>query len=168
MTDARMAEAAINASLDAYLKAARKGDARQARQLHEMLDKMLTEQETGDGKLWLTDHGRMLLADMHRQLSACRETGTELSEHVLDAVRLKPAKGHWDDPCNFVSDLRVALAVANELCQQGKSGCDQDLAMAAEKVAGAGEYDLDVDRLMAIYEQIADNVEGFREMTRCH
>ncbi|MBT8040761.1 MAG: hypothetical protein KJO70_08720 [Gammaproteobacteria bacterium] len=168
MRHSRMAEAAINASLDSYLKGARRGDAKQARHLHELLDKMLTEQETEDGRLWLTDHGRMLLADMHRQLSACRETGVELSEHVLDAVRLKPAEGHWDDPSNFVSDLRIALAVANQLCQQGKSGCEQDLAVAAQTVVDKGEYDLKVDLIIEVYEKIADTVDGFREMTRCH
>ena len=168
MKHARMAEAAINASLDACLRGAQHGDKTQARHLHEMLDKMLTEQETDEGRLWLTDHGRMLLADMHRQLSDCKESGSELSEHVLDAVRLQPAKGHWDDPCNFVADLRVALAVANELCQQGKAGCEQDLAVAANIVADAGEYELSVENIIDIYEQIAGTVEGFREMTRCH
>ena len=168
MKHARMDEATINASLDAYLRGARHGDIGQARHLHEMLDKMLTEQETDEGRLWLTDHGRMLLADMHRQLSDCRESGSELNEHVLDAVRLKPAKGHWDDPSNFVADLRVALAVANELCQQGKSGCEQDLAKAASIVADTGEYKMDAGRIIEVYEQIADTVDGFREMTRCH
>lgn len=124
MTHSRMAEAAINASLDAYLHDAQHGDVNQARCLHDMLDKMLTEQESAEGQLWLTEHGKMLLADMHRQLSHCEESGNALNEHVLDAVRLKPRKGHWPDSCDFVADLRIALSVANELCIQGKSGCE--------------------------------------------
>ena len=88
MTHARMAEAAINASLDAYLHGAQEGDVNQARSLHDLLDKMLTERETDEGRYWLTDHARMLLAEMHRQLSHCEETGKALSDHVMDAVRL--------------------------------------------------------------------------------
>ena len=43
MTHARMAEAAINASLDSYLHGAQSGDVNQARYLHDLLDKMLIE-----------------------------------------------------------------------------------------------------------------------------
>ena len=167
MTHARMAEAAINASLDAYLHGARDGDVNQARCLHDMLDKMLTEQETDEGRYWLTDHARMLLADMHRQLSHCEETGSALSEHVLDAVRLRPRKGHWEDPCNFVNDLRIALAVANELCVQKAEGRDKDLDVAATRVADSGDYDLEAMKIKEIYEEIAATVGGFREMTDC-
>ena len=167
MTHARMAEAAINASLDAYLHGAQEGDVNQARSLHDLLDKMLTERETDQGRYWLTDHARMLLADMHRQLSHCEETGKALSDHVMDAVRLKPKEGHWQDPANFVADLRIALAVAHELCQQSSSGCVQDLDQATQNVADSGEYDLEAARIMEIYEQIAHTVGGFEEMTRC-
>jgi len=45
MTHVRMDEASINASLDAFLHGAQEGDADQARQLHQMLDLMLTERE---------------------------------------------------------------------------------------------------------------------------
>lgn len=167
MTHARMAEAAINASLDAFLHGAQDGDVNQARCLHDLLDKMLTEEETDEGRFWLTDHARMLLADMHRQLSHCDESGTMLSEHVLDAVRLRPREGHWQDSCDFVADLRVALSVANVLCEQNKIGCDQDLDMAAGKVAESGEYDLGASKIKEIYNEIATTVGGFKEMTRC-
>ena len=167
MTHARLPEATINASLDASLHEAQHGDINQARHLHDMLDKMLSERETEEGRYWLTDHARMLLADMHRQLSHCEETGDALSEHVLDAVRLRPRKGHWADPCNFVDDLRIALAVANELCVQNRDGCDQDLDQAVTRVASQGEYGLDAAKIRDIYEEIAATVGGFREMTRC-
>lgn len=167
MTQARMAEAAINASLDAFLHGARHGDVNQARRLHEMLDQMLIEQETDKGRLWLTDHARMLLAGMHRELSHCEETGPALTEHVLDAVRLKPREGHWLDTCDFVADLRIALAVANELCQLRETGCEQDLDVAVAKVVESGSYDLDAAKIRDIYEEIATTVGGFREMTRC-
>ena len=167
MTHARMAEAAINASLDACLHGAQEGDVNQARSLHDLLDRMLSERETEEGRYWLTDHARMLLADMHRQLSHCDETGKALSEHVLNAVQLRPKKGRWQDPCNFVSDLRIALAVANELCQQSSSGCAQDLDQATETVADSPEYDLEASKIKDIYEEIASTVGGFKEMTRC-
>ncbi len=167
MTHARLDESAINASLDAYLHGARDGDINQARQLHDLLDRALTEQETDDGRLWLTDHARMLLADMHRQLSHCEETGAALTEHVLDAVQLRPRAGQWPDPCNFVADMRVALAVANELCQQNQAGCAQDLDLAVAQVAEAGEYGTDAAKIRRTYDVIADTVGGFREMTRC-
>lgn len=167
MTHARIAEADINASLDAFLHGAQGGDVNQARCLHDLLDKMLTEQETDEGRFWLTDHARMLLADMHRQLSHCDENGPALSEHVLDAVRLLPRKGRWQDPSNFVADLRIALSVANELCQQNKAGCIQDLDEASKIVADSGEYGLEASKIKAIYEVIASTVGGFKEMTRC-
>ena len=167
MTHARMDEAKINASLDSYLHGAQHGDVNQARCLHDMLDRMLTERDTDEGQLWLTDHAKMLLADMHRQLSHCEESGNALNEHVLDAVRLKPRKGHWPDTCDFVADLRIALSVANELCMQNKSGCAQDLDLAADKVANSGEYDLDAARIKEIYDEIATTVGGFKEMTHC-
>mgnify|MGYP001553633524 FL=1 len=167
MTHARMAEAAINASLDAYLHGAQSGDVNQARFLHDLLDKMLIEQDSDQGRYWLTDHARMLLADMHRQLSHCDESGRLLADHVLDAVRLKPREGHWQDSCDFVADLRVALSVANVLCEQNKAGCAQDLERAAKEVANSGEYDLDADRVVNVYNEIAATVGGFKEMTRC-
>ena len=164
MTHARMAEAAINASLDAHLHGAQHGDVNQARSLHDMLDKILVEEETDEGRLWLTDHARMLLAGMHRELSHCEETGPALTEHVLDAVRLKPREGHWHNSCDFVADLRVALAVANELCQLNKAGHEQDLDVAVTRVVENGDYDATAIR--DIYEEIAATVGGFREMTR--
>ena len=167
MTHSRMPEAELNASLDRFLKDAQRGDANHARALHDLLDGMLTERETDLGQLWLTDHARMLLADMHRQLSHCEETGNALTEHVLDAVRLKPLKGHWADSCDFVADLRIALSVANELCTQTRAGCTQDLDQAAQKVADSHEYDLEVSQIKDIYEEIASTVGGFREMTNC-
>lgn len=167
MTHARMAEAAINASLDAHLHGAQHGDVNQARCLHDLLDKMLTEQETDEGRLWLTEHGKMLLAEMHRELSHCEESGPALNEHVLGAVRLKPREGHWENSCDFVADLRIALAVANELCQQNMAESEQDLNAAVSKVVESGDYDLDAARILDIYEKIADTVGGFREMTRC-
>lgn len=167
MTHSRMSEADINASLDSLLHDAQLGDVNQARSLHDMLDKMLTERDTDKGQLWLTEHGKMLLADMHRQLSHCEESGNALNEHVLNAVRLKARKGHWPDTCDFVADLRIALSVANELCMQSKSGCVQDLDAASDKVANSGEYDLGANRIKDIYEEIAATVGGFKEMTHC-
>lgn len=167
MTDAKLAEAALDSSLNAFLHAAQNGDVNQARNLHDMLEKMLTEKESDEGRYWLTDHARSLLAQMHGQLSHCEETGSALSEHVLDAVRLRPRPDRWQDTCKFVHDLRIALAVTHELCEQNKEGCDHDLDMAAGKVADGGEYALDANQIKDIYEQIAATVGGFKEMTDC-
>ena len=54
MAHPRLDESTINASLDAYLHGAEKGDVNQARKLHEMLDRILSGREERDGKLWLT------------------------------------------------------------------------------------------------------------------
>jgi len=167
MTDAKLAEAALNASLDALLHAAQSGDVNQARNLHDMLEKMLTEKESKEGRYWLTDHARLVLAQMHGQLSHCEETGSALSEHVLDAVRLRPRTDRWQDTCKFVNDLRIALAVTNELCEQNREGCEHDLGLAAGKVADSGEYELDASQIKDIYEEIAATVGGFKEMTDC-
>ena len=110
MAHPRLDESTINASLDAYLHGAEKGDVNQARKLHEMLDRILSGREERDGKLWLTDHARMLLAEMHRELSHCEEKGHSLEQHVLDAVRLRPRRGQWKDSCNFVNDLPIIMA----------------------------------------------------------
>jgi len=167
MAEAKMAEAALDASLDAYLHAAQHGDVNQARNLHDLLKKMLTEQESEEGRYWLTDHARLLLAQMHGQLSHCEETGNALSEHVLDAVRLRPRTDRWQDTCKFVNDLRIALAVTNELCDQTRDGCEYDLDQAAGKVAEGGEFGLEADQVKGIYEEIAATVGGFKEMTDC-
>lgn len=165
MAQARMDEATINASLDAYLHGAEKGDVNQARKLHDMLDRMLSEQEGVRGRLWLTDHARMVLAGMHRELSHCEEKGHELEEHVLDAVRLKPRRGHWKDSCNFVNDLRVAIAVAHELCEQNQAGADTDLDAAVRTVERNGPFGLEAKQIRDIYEDIADTVGGFKEIS---
>jgi hypothetical protein len=162
-----MAESTINASLDAYLHGAKAGDTHQARQLHEMLDLMLTEQEKPEGKLWLTDHGKMMLAEMHRQLSHCEGTGNQLSDTVLDAVQLKPRKGLWRDTCSYVHDLKVAIAVASELCEQRDSDQELNLAEAARAVADRGEFDLDQSRICEIYDEVASTVGGFKEISHC-
>mgnify|MGYP001815262356 CR=1 FL=1 len=166
MANPRLDESTINASLDAYLHGAEKGDVNQARKLHEMLDRILSGREERDGKLWLTDHARMLLAEMHRELSHCDETGHSLEEHVLDAVRLKPRKGQWKDSCNFVSDLRVAIAVAHELCEQTRVGGESNLDAAVRVVEEDGHFQLQADRIRDIYEEIADTVGGFKEISR--
>ncbi len=166
MANKRVDEATINASLDAHLHGSRAGDVEHARHLHEMLDLMLTEREGPDGQLWLTDHGKMLLADMHRQLSKCDGCGDRLKDIVLDAVRLGPHKGHWHDTSSFVRDLQIATAVADELCEERDAGLKLDIRGAAEVVARRKEFGLDSSQICEVYEEIAESVEGFREISR--
>ena len=167
MTRTRMDEATINASLDACLHGAKEGDTDQARRLHEMLDLMLTERETENGKLWLTEHGKLLLAEMHRALSHCEGSGHRLEETVLDAVQLKPRQGHWRDTCEYLHDLRVAIAVANELCEQRSAGDKPSVSQAAKAVAGRGEFDMGAPRIREVYDEIASTLGGFREIAHC-
>ena len=167
MTRPRMDEATINASLDACLHDAREGDTHQARRLHELLDSMLTEREVQDGQLWLTDHGRMLLANMHRQLSHCEGSGDQLRDSVLDAVQLGPHRGHWQDTCSYLHDLRTAIAVANELCEQRSAGVNPDVDQAVKAVADSGEFDMGPSRIREVYEEIASTIGGFREISHC-
>jgi hypothetical protein len=162
-----MTEAAIDASLDAYLHGAKEGDANQSRRLHEMLDLMLTERENSDGQLWLTEHGKMLLAEMHRRLSQCEGSGDQLLDTVLDAVQLKPRKSSWQDTCSYVHDLRVAITVANELCEQRKAGTKPSVSLAAKAVADRGEFDLTAERMCEVYDEIASSVGGFSEFSHC-
>jgi len=164
MTQTRVDEATINASLDAFLHDADKGDADQARRLHGMLDSMLSERETSDGRMWLTNHARMLLAEMHRRLSRCEGSGERLHENVMDAVRLSPRRGHWQDSCEYLKDLRVAISVANELCRQKSEGNTPDIDLAAGVVAESGECDFERTRIREIYDRIASTVGGFREI----
>jgi hypothetical protein len=165
MTTPRMTEATLNASLDACIRDAWEGNVDQARHLHEMLDNMLTGRETAEGTYWLTRHAREVLADMHRELSHCQESGHLLEEHVLKAVRLSPGEHHWSDTCNFVSDLRVAIAVANELCEQHQAGKEPNTRLAAAKVADKGDYGMDQVEILKIYDDIASTVGGFREIS---
>jgi hypothetical protein len=162
-----MDEAAINASLDACLHGAKQGDTNQARRLHELLDLMLMERETEDGQMWLTDHGKMLLADMHRQLSRVEGSRHRLHESVLDAVQLKPRQGRWNDTCDYLHDLRVAIAVANELCEQQAGGGKPSVSEAARIVAEHGEFDLEASRIREVYDEIASTLGGFREIVHC-
>lgn len=163
----RMSEAAINASIDACLHAAREGDAGQGRRLHQILDQMLSERETPEGRMWLTDHGRMLLADMHRRLGHADGDEAHLGEAVLEAVQLRPRHGQWQDNCSFVRDLRVAISVANELCEQRGRGGEPDVAQAAVTVAERREFDLPPERIREVYDEIAASVGGFREISAC-
>ena len=167
MTHVRMNEATINASLDAFLHGAQEGNPDQARQLHEMLDLMLTEREKDGRQLWLTDHGRQLLAQMHRQLSHCEGGGQQLHETVMEAVQLKPHHGRWQDTCDYLRDLRVAIAVANELCVQRSAGGQPDLGQAARVVAERGEFELEATQIREVYDEIAANVVGFRDIVHC-
>ena len=167
MTQTRMDEATINASLDACLHGAKEGDTDQARKLHELLDLMLMERETASGRMWLTEHGKLLLADMHRQLSHCEGSGHQLQETVLDAVRLKPSHGHWHDTCEYLHDLRVAIAVANELCEQRSDGGKPNVRQAVRAVAERGEFDMGAEQIHKVYDEIALNLGGFREIAHC-
>ncbi len=162
-----MSEAAIDASLDACLHGAREGDVHQARQLHDMLDRMLTGREAPEGKLWLTEHGKLLLAEMHRQLSHCEGKGEHFRDHVMNAVRFVPHHRAWKDTCSYVKDLRIAISVANELCEQRQAGLEPDVETAARTVAESGEVDLVPERICEIYGDIAETVGGFREFSRC-
>jgi hypothetical protein len=167
MIHKRMDEASINTALDAYLHGAQEGDFKQAQQLHEMLDFMLTEREIPDGQLWLTEHGKLLLADMHRQLSHCEGDTDQLRDTVLEAVQLKPNQGKWKDTCSYVRDLKIAITVANELCEQRGAGRNPDITEAAKAVADSGEFGLDTSRICEVYDEIASTVGGFREFSRC-
>jgi hypothetical protein len=141
MNTTRMREAALDASLDACLHDARSGDTRQARRLHELLDHMLTEREGAEGRFWLTDHGRQVLAEMHRGLS------------------------RFPDSDEKIVDLRVSISVANELCEQRESGDEPNMEAAAERVAERGEFGLDASRIRDVYEEVAAAVGGFREIS---
>ena len=167
MTSHRLSESTIDASLDAFLLGAREGDTYQARRLHELLEQMLTEQEIADGQLWLTEHGRTLLAEMHRELSKCEGDEAHLGESVLDAVEIKPRRKSWDDTCSYVHDLRIAISVANELCEQKAVGCKPDVQLAAKALSERGEVDLLPTRICEIYDAIASTVGGFRKFSHC-
>ena len=167
MSERRLSEAAIDTSLDAYLHGAREGDVHQARQLHDMLDRMLTEREAPDGRLWLTEHGRMMLAEMHRQLSHCEGRDEHIRDDVMDAVQFVPHRKPWKDTCSYVKDLRIAINVANELCEQRQAGHEPDVEQAAKDLAGRGEVQLEPERICEIYAEIASTVGGFREFSRC-
>ena len=166
MTSIRMDARSLDTRLDASLHAADLGDPVQARQLHDLLDAMLTERESPEGRYWLTDHGRAVLAEMHRALSHCGDDGARLRDHVLRAVHLNVGPGHWKDSCSYVSDLRVAIAVANELCAQRREGGKPDLETASQVVAGTGTFELSAKGVRQVYEQVAAAVGGFREIAR--
>ena len=161
MTRERLAEATIDARLNAYLHGAREGNVEQARHLHEMFDQMLIGKEASDGQLWLTEHGKKLLADMHRQLSHCEGSGDDLQQHVMEAVRLNPHRGQWKVPTGYVEDLRIAIAVANHLCEQRGAGEKPDVARAAQAVADSGEFSLGPQEIGEVYDEIASTVGGF-------
>lgn len=161
MNISRMSEGMINASLDAHLHGARQGDALEAKKLHEMLDAMLSERVVDQGQMWLTDHGRMVLAEMHRRLGQCGGKGDELKDVVLEAMQFKPHSGHWDDTCSYLRDLRVALAVANELCVHRDAGNEPNVALAAEEVAESAEFGMEPARIIEVYDEIASTVKGF-------
>jgi hypothetical protein len=160
-----MDEAALDASLDDYLHGAQQGNHHHAQRLHKMLDAMLTEQEVAEGQLWLTDHARMVLAEMHRQLSHCEGEGHLLSDRVLEAVQLKPRKSAWQDAYTYVKDLRVAISVAAELCEMRSAGQSPDVEAAAQIVAERGDFDLDSEQIQEIYEQVAATTGGFEQFT---
>lgn len=163
MTGKRMAEATINASLDAHLHGAKTGDLEQARHLHKMFDRMLTETELPDGKLWLTEHGKMLLAEMHRELGHCEGAGDQLRSRALEAVRFHPHGSPGEENYTYVQDLRVAIAVANELCEQRSAGEQPDVARAAQAVARSGQFSLDEPRICEIFDEVSTSVGGFKK-----
>lgn len=165
MNTSRMSEGAINASLDAHLHGARQGNAQDAKKLHEMLDAMLSEREIDQGQMWLTEHGKRVLADMHRRLGQCGGKGDELKDIVLEAMQFKPHTGHWDDTCSYLRDLRVALAVANELCIHRDAGNEPNLALAAEEVAESSEFGMEPAQICEVYDEIASTVKGFKAIS---
>lgn len=167
MTLIRMSEANLNASLDSCLHGAQAGDSDEARHLHTMLDSMLTERDGPGGRMWLTEHGREVLAEMHRNLSHCDGGGEHLHHAVMQAVRLQPREDPWTDNCRFVRELRVAIAVANELCVQRDAGGQPDLAAATRTVANRGDFDLSESRIREIYDGISSAIGGFTEIARC-
>lgn len=167
MIQNRMNETAIDARLDECIRGAQGGDCGQARELHEILDAMLTERETPDGRLWLTDHGRQFLAGMHRDLGRCEGAGPRLADSVLAAVRLNPHPAHWDDTCSFIRDLRLAITVANEMCEQREAGGNPDVGRASETVAKGGEFGSNPEHIRHVYDEIAASVAGFRDIAHC-
>jgi hypothetical protein len=132
-----------------------------------MLDLMLTEREIPAGQLWLTDHGKTLLADMHRQLSHCEGGGDHLRDSVLDAVQFMPRGGSWQDTYSYLRDLRIAITVANELCEQRCANGKPSVTRAAQAIADRGEFGLDPARIREVYDEVASTVGGFKEFSNC-
>jgi hypothetical protein len=85
----------------------------------------------------------------------------------MQAVRLQPREDPWTDNCRFVRELRVAIAVANELCVQRDAGGQPDLAAATLTVANRGDFDLSESRIREIYDGISSAIGGFTEIARC-
>jgi hypothetical protein len=104
---------------------------------------------------------------MHRQLSQCKGGGEQFQDVVLEAVQLKPHKGHWQDTCSFLRDLRIATTVANELCEQRDAGREPNVTLAAKVVADSGEFGLSPSNVCDVYEEIASTVRGFKEISCC-
>jgi len=90
-----------------------------------------------------------------------------LQESVLDAVQLKPRQGQWHDTCEYLHDLRVAIAVANELCEQRAGGGKPNVDKAARAVSERGEFKLDPSQVREVYDEVASTLGGFREIAHC-
>ena len=78
-----------------------------------------------------------------------------------------PHEQAWRDNCSFVQDLRVAIAVANELCEQRSAGEQPDLERAVHAVAERGDFGLSEPRVRKVYGEISSAVDGFREIAHC-
>jgi len=85
----------------------------------------------------------------------------------LDAVQFRPRKGNWQDTYSYLRDLRIAITVANELCEQRCTSGKPSVPRAAETIAERGEFGLDPARICEIYDEVASTVGGFREFSNC-
>ena len=118
----KLHEAHINRTLEESIRGAELNDAYQARYLHRIFKWMLTEWEGPDGRWWLTDYGKKLIAEMHDKLSQCPEKGDGVTTCVLDAVMLTLTRGDKRHLGNVLRDLTIACKVLAEQMIQEQHG----------------------------------------------
>ena len=67
----------------------------------------------------------------------------------------------------LANDLKIAISVANELCEQRGEGMNPNITQAVKAVADHGEFGLNGSRIREVYDEIAATEGGFNEISLC-
>jgi len=154
----------IDAQLKLKLKLAA-NDAHQARGLHRMLARMLTEATTDFGQWWLTDFGKTVLADMHMELGHSPYQGEALVDSVLDTLMLTPMRGNRRNLGGSLRELKIAACVRQAVLD---SDTDISLNKAAQIVADSGEFDLKWRSIRNIYYKVVNSLTEPEKLFPAH
>lgn len=157
----QLPEALLDLALKWNVQGAERKDTHKARHAHTILQRMLTEAEIHnpfwdlEGRYWLTNYAKSVLAKMHDEFSKAPEQGKELVDSVLKTLLLTPTRGNRRNLGDWRRESRIASHVDVESwIQKEVVGRPISITESCKRIAKSGNYGLKWGTIRNIYYRV--------------